>query len=261
VERAIRFLRERFFAARKFKDVDDLNSQFVRWREDWAHPRPCPENRNLTVAEAFEKERESLLSLPENSFNCDEIKTARSTKYPYVRFDLNDYSIPYELLRKPLTIVASHDTVRILDEGEEVAKHKRCYDRDKNIEIKEHISSLAQMKHSARQSREMTNLFANVKETKTLLERIVQRGESLPKATRIMERLLDEYGNDELTFAVGQMLERNVTAPSSLVQILEQERRKNKIKPPLNIKLSDDPRVQNMRIAQPVLEDYDDLTK
>ena len=31
VERQIRFLRDRFFAARQFADVDDLNAQFVRW--------------------------------------------------------------------------------------------------------------------------------------------------------------------------------------------------------------------------------------
>jgi len=42
VERQIRFLRDRFFAARHFRDVDDLNAQFLRWRTKWAHARPCP---------------------------------------------------------------------------------------------------------------------------------------------------------------------------------------------------------------------------
>ena len=261
VERAIRFLRERFFAARHFSDVDDLNVQFCKWRDEWAHARPCPENREMTVAQAFEKERSSLMSLPQNSFNCDTIETRSSTKYPYVKFDLNYYSIPFELLRKPLTVVASYDTVRILDEEKEVAKHERSYDRDKNIEIREHISALAEFKHSSRQSREMGNLFANVEGAKSLLEKVVERGESLSKATRQMERLLDEYGPEELTFAVEQLLQRNVTAPSALVQILEQQRRIKRIKPPVNIKLSDDPRVQKMRIAQPALGDYDDLSK
>ncbi|MBM4373353.1 MAG: IS21 family transposase, partial [Deltaproteobacteria bacterium] len=42
VERAIRYLREAFFAARAFRDVDDLNAQFVRWRDTVAHARRVP---------------------------------------------------------------------------------------------------------------------------------------------------------------------------------------------------------------------------
>jgi transposase len=261
VERAIRFLRERFFAARHFRDVDDLNAQFRRWRDAWAHQRPCPENREMTVAEAFARERESLMPLPENPYQCDTIETRASTKHPYIRFDLNHYSIPFELLRKPLTVLASHDTVRILDQGKEVARHERSYDKGRYIEIREHISALAELKHSSRQSREMGTLFAQVQGAKELLEKVVERGESLPRATRQMERLLDEYGHQELSFAVRQMLERDVTAPSALAQILEQERRKNRMRPAMTVKLSDDPRVQNLRIAPPTLGDYDDLSE
>lgn len=68
VERAIRYIRESFFAARHFKDVDDLNAEFQKWRDEWAHKRPCPNDRNLTVEEAFLKERETLMPLPTNSF-------------------------------------------------------------------------------------------------------------------------------------------------------------------------------------------------
>ncbi len=261
VERAIRFLRDRFFAARHFRDVDDLNVQFCKWREEWAHARPCPENREMTVAQAFEKERGALMPLPENPFSCETIETRRSTKQPYLKFDLNYYSIPFELLKKPLTILASHDTVRILDEGKEIAQHARSYDKEQYIEIKEHISALADRKRSSRQSREMGNLFAHVEGAKTLLEKVVERGESHTKATRQMDRLLDEYGSSELTFAVQQMLERDVTAPSALAQILEQERRKNRMKPAMTTKLSDDPRVQNLRVTPPTLGDYDDLTE
>ena len=39
----------------------------------------------------------------------------RSQKTIYVRFDLNDYSIPPQAVGRPLTLVASDITVRILD--------------------------------------------------------------------------------------------------------------------------------------------------
>ena len=116
VERAIRFLRDRFFAARYFRDVADLNEQFRTWREEWAHARPCPQENDITVTEALDKEREVLMPLPEHPFPCESLDPVRSGKTPYIRFDLNDYSIPFETVRKSLTILASNDTVRILDE-------------------------------------------------------------------------------------------------------------------------------------------------
>jgi transposase len=261
VERAIRFLRDRFFPARHFKNVDDLNAQFHSWRDDWAHQRPCPGNRNITVAEAFLQEQDKLMSLNEQPFPCDTTETIRSGKQPYLRFDCNDYSIPFELIRRPLTVVASNDTVRILNGSEEVVHHQRCWDKQQVIELEEHISALAETKHAARQSKELSVLFASVKGASELLENVVVRGESLAKATRQMERLLDEYGTAEMTEAVSQMLERQVTSPSALAQILEQERRKKRMKPAMKVELSSDPRVKNMRMAPPKLGGYDDLAE
>ncbi|MGH9859027.1 MAG: IS21 family transposase, partial [Candidatus Acidiferrales bacterium] len=41
-ERAIRFARDAFFAAREFRDLDDLNAQALTWCEGAAAERPCP---------------------------------------------------------------------------------------------------------------------------------------------------------------------------------------------------------------------------
>ncbi len=45
VERAIRFARDAFFAAREFRDLDELNAQALTWCEGAAAERPCPEDR------------------------------------------------------------------------------------------------------------------------------------------------------------------------------------------------------------------------
>jgi hypothetical protein len=47
----------------------------------------------------------------------------RSRKTIYVRFDLNDYSIPPEAVGRQLTLVASDTSVRILDGSSEIARH------------------------------------------------------------------------------------------------------------------------------------------
>jgi len=261
VERAIRFLRDRFFAARTFRDVDDLNSQFQRWRQQWAHARPCPGDDSMTVAQALEKERKVLMPLPENRFCCESLHTVRSGKTPYVRFDLNDYSIPFELVRKPLTLVCAEKEIRILDEGVEVARHPRSYDRKETVEDESHISALVEAKRSAKQSRGMTRLFRDVPGAKPLLERVVERGHNLASATKQLEEMLDDYGPKELASALEQVNERGLTATSAVAQILEQERRKRRMKPPVKVTITNDPRVRDLRVTPHKLEQYDDLAK
>ena len=47
-------------------------------------------------------------------------------KTPYVRFDLNDYTVPHTQVRKTLTVVADPERVRVLDGAEVVASHRVC---------------------------------------------------------------------------------------------------------------------------------------
>ena len=94
IERQIRYLREAFFAARPFRDLDDINAQFRRWRDEVAHRRPHPDQPNRSVAEVWAEEKPRLLPLPANPFETDLVRAVRSGKTPYVRFDRNLYSIP-----------------------------------------------------------------------------------------------------------------------------------------------------------------------
>src|ERR1035438_10319640 len=68
VERAIRYVRDSFWAARGFTTLEECNRQALRWGDDVAHQRPWPDDRNRTVAEAFIDEQPRLLPLPLNPF-------------------------------------------------------------------------------------------------------------------------------------------------------------------------------------------------
>ena len=61
VERAIRYIRTSFFAGRTFTDLDDLNAQADAWCGGVAAARPCPEDPSISVAEAFARERDTLI--------------------------------------------------------------------------------------------------------------------------------------------------------------------------------------------------------
>jgi transposase len=107
VERSIRFIRDSFFAARKWKDLADLNRQADAWCRERAADRPWPEDRTLQVKDAFEQEKTKLLPLPGDPFPAEERLEVSVGKTPYVRFDRNDYSVPHTFAGKTLVVSAT----------------------------------------------------------------------------------------------------------------------------------------------------------
>ena len=81
VERQIQYLRHAFFAARPFHDLDDINAQFRRWRDEVAHLRPHPDQRDRTVADVWADETPRLLPLPAHPFETDLVRAVRSGKW------------------------------------------------------------------------------------------------------------------------------------------------------------------------------------
>ena len=66
VERAIRYIRDNFFAGRTFTDLNDLNARAEVCMNGPAADRRCPEATTLTVREAFALETKQLSAVPEN---------------------------------------------------------------------------------------------------------------------------------------------------------------------------------------------------
>ncbi|CQR35333.1 conserved hypothetical protein [Thiomonas arsenitoxydans] len=160
VERSIRYIRDAFFAGRQFADLDDLNAQAAAWCMADAGERACPEDASLRVGQAFERERDHLLSLPATPFVCEEVKAVSVGKSPYVRFDLNDDSVPATEVQRTLSVVACERLVRILDAQRVVATHARSWYRGEVIEVKQHVQDLVDSKRAAHAHRDTDRLVS-----------------------------------------------------------------------------------------------------
>ncbi len=262
VERAIRYLRDSFFAARAFRSIDDLNAQLDDWIERIAHVRLVPGDADKrTVAAALAEERPRLLPLPAHPFDCDATQTLRSGKTPYLRFDGNDYSIPHTLTQKPLMLVASDRLVRVLDGDNTVASHARSWERGRQIEDPSHLDRLAEDKRSAREHRGRNRLMAACPHAQAFLEKVALHGGHLGGTTSRLLRLLDSHGPSELDFALDEAHRRGAFAAQSVAHILDQRRRARKAAVPLPVVLPDDPRVRDLRVPSRPLGAYDALAR
>lgn len=259
VERAIRYIRDTFFAGRSFKDLEDLNAQADAWVIGPAGERRCPEDETLTVGEAFAQERARLLPLPGNAFPTDEIRAVSAGKTPYVRFDLNDYSIPHTCVARTLTVAARPNQVRILDGQTVIATHPRSYDRRQQIESPEHIATLILHKHQASAHRGSDHLVQAVPTSRDLLTQAVERGEPLGRTVRALTDLLESYGVTELTAAIADALGRGVPHPNAVRLALDRRRQAKDQPPPLAIALPAHVRQRDVPVRPHALDDYDRL--
>jgi hypothetical protein len=261
VERRIRDLREGFFAARIFSSLDDLNRQLDDWIERVVHARPVPRDATRTVAEALREEKERLLSLPEHPFDANYVRAVSSGKSPYIRFDRNDYSIPHGLVRKPLTLVASDKTIRLLDGTKEVARHERCWDMRQQIEDPSHLEELAVAKRKAHEHRGRNRLVSSCRAAVGFLGEVARNGGHLGGTTSRLLRLLDQYGASDLDAAIAEAHQRGAFTAQSVAHILDQARRAKQQPVPLDVVLPADPRVRDLIVTPHTLDGYDRLAE
>jgi transposase len=260
VERAIRFVRENFFAARKFVDLDDLNAQAALWCAGPAADRPCREDPTITVREAFAREQPSLLALPANPYPCELQLAVKVNKTPYVRFDLNDYTIPHTHVRRTLTVRADPHQVRILDGADLLATHVRSYDRGAQIEIATHIDALVARKREARHHRGLDHLARAAPASQALMLRAAELGGNLGNITANLLRLLDRYGAAELQAAIEETFASGAAPHPNPVRLaLERRREARKLPPPLAVPMPEHVRKKDTLVTPHRLDIYDQI--
>lgn len=257
VERAIRFVRTSFFAARAWKDLQDLNRQADEWAWGEAMERRWPEDTSKTVKEAFEEERAKLLALPENPFPSAERLEVAVGKTPYVRFDLNDYSVPHELVKRMLVVLADEDLVRILDGNDIVATHRRVWGKGEEIEDPAHLKRLLEEKRQAHEHRGLDRLSHAAPSTRRLLEELAERGGSLSGAVTKLLDILETYGAEDLESATAEALVRGTPHPHAVRQVLERRRQEEGKPAALPLELPPDPRLRELVVRPHSLESYD----
>jgi transposase len=227
VERAVRYLRDRFFAARVIASIEDGNRQLGDFVRDIANPRPHPRFRDRTVADVFAEEKERLLSLPEYLPETDLVVPASIDTTAFVRFGTNLYSVPwrYARTRDTLTLVASDVEVRLLDGSDVVARHARCWAKHQRIEDPEHRRELLEQKRRALGTKMRDRLVAEVAGMSALYARWIDVGRNIGFMTARVGKLLDLYGAEVLTQAVAEVLARGLHDPGALALRCEEARR------------------------------------
>jgi len=122
VERPFRYIRQDFFLARTFRNIDDLNAQFEAWRTEIANPRIHATTLRV-VDEAFVEEQPSLKPLPAIPYDAVLTVERRVSHEGMVSVAGNSYSVPDTTRKRVLEVQNHTHEVRIFEDGTLIARH------------------------------------------------------------------------------------------------------------------------------------------
>jgi transposase len=224
VERAVRYLRDRFLAGREIRDTAHGNRELEGFLRDIAPARPHARHGERTVGAMFEEERARLLPLPAEMPEATQSLPVAIDATAFAHFDTNLYSVPSALAGKGLTLVADDARVRVLDGSEVVAEHPRCWGRRQTIEARAHRAELIAQRTAARNLKGRDRLRAEIPGVDALLERWVLAGRNVGNAIARTIAALDLYGPEWMRSAVTEAITRDVQDPGALSAICERLR-------------------------------------
>ena len=128
--------------------------QVADWAELNAHLLACCRSdmtrrlrgKTLSKQQLLEEDKVAGLVIPADRFDPRRLVSTTATSEALVVLDTNDYSVPVEYGHRPVVIRASVQTVSVYHAGREVARHARCWEREKQVFDPVHYLSLLDRK-------------------------------------------------------------------------------------------------------------------
>jgi transposase len=233
VEGGVRYVKHNALAGRgeELTRFEDYLAFAPLWRDQVANVRMHETTRERPI-DRFERERSLLRPLPAIPFDTDEVVPAVVTPHARIAFDGNRYSTPPQFVRRPVTIRASRDEIRVLHEGQVVARHVRSYEHRQLIVLPDHrLAALALRRRSRSTALEhaFDALGPEAREFHLLL-----RGQPVKTGVHL-RRLLglaQLYGAAELLSAISRALELAAYDAAYVENLLLVERRRRHLPTP-----------------------------
>jgi transposase len=219
VEGAVKYSRLNFMVP--VPDVAD-------WAQFNAHLLACCRSdmtrrlrgKTLSKAHLLEEDKAAGLAIPADRFDPRRLVSTTATSEALVRLDTNDYSVPVEYGHRAVAIRASVDAVSIYHADELIARHSRCWEREKQLFDPMHYLSLLDRKGG---SLDHGRPFAgwNLGEDFAALRRRLEgrREDGTREYIRVL-LLLRDYPLDRVAIAVRHALRWTAPTADAIKQLL-----------------------------------------
>jgi transposase len=233
VEGKVRYVKHNALAGRADELIrfEDYLAFVPVWRDQVANVRIHETTRERPV-DRFQREHSLLRALPAIAFDTDEVVPAVVSPHARIEFDGNRYSIPPGLARRPVTIRADRDEVRVMHEGQLATRHVRCYQRRQLIVLPDHRLAALGLSRRVRSSAVEHAFDALGPEARQFHLHLKKQPVKTGVHLRRLLGLARLYGAAELLGAVSRALELATYDAAYVENLLFAERRRRQLPTP-----------------------------
>jgi len=138
VESGIKYVKNNFFAGRKFIDGNDLDKQLTKWLENTCNKRVHGTTRKIPIEVFCNEEKDKLIKLPEEDFSFPKVGQRTVYRDSHVYVDYNYYSVPSKYIGEKVDIEVNEKLVKISYQGSQIAVHKTIKKRGEFSTVDSH---------------------------------------------------------------------------------------------------------------------------
>lgn len=129
VESGIKYVKNNFFAGRKFKDGEDLDRQLKNWQQSKCNQRVHGTTRKIPQQLFEDKEKKELSPLPIEEFKLVKAGSRKVYHDCHIYVDYNYYSVPFEYVGKYVDIELTQKLLKVYYKNRLVTIHPRQSNR------------------------------------------------------------------------------------------------------------------------------------
>jgi transposase len=254
VENGVGYIKKNFLNGLELTDFSAINPAALLWLETIANVRLHGETRQRPI-DMFGEERVHLLPLNPATYDIARISTVQVNGLFRVAFDANRYSVPVKYVGNRVILKAYPDRLCIYYDGQLIARHDRCYDRNQDKEDPNHPKELVAQRQNAREQRLLLRFLALTPKASEYHAGLVARRLNWRNHVAKINALAEIYGDPATGRAIEDGLAFDAFSCEYITNLLEARARKLPEASPLQLTRRQD--LLELDLAEPDLSLYE----
>jgi hypothetical protein len=167
--------------------------------------------------------------------------------------------VPASLVRKKVTLRVNTTQLRIIDGGQEVTVHQRCYDRGQIVTHRDHRLEALKMRRRRRAGQWETEFDALGPAARQFHLKLLSMPVKAPRHLGRLLALVRLYGRKEVLAAIGQALEYQTYDAAYVEALVLQQRRRRDLPSPIPLRPKRSELIEDIHLEEPDPARYDRL--
>ena len=222
VESGIKYVKNNFFAGRRFNNNTEMSLQMSIWLEQKCNSRVHGTTRKIPRELFVQEERQELKPLPISDFTFAELAQRKVYRDCHITVNYNYYSVPYEYVGKVVDVQQDNKLVKVFYQNKQVAIHIKGQNRGEFITNESHYPAYKLFSHKSSEYRslykgKMQEIGAHAGQLFTLI--LEQQPQSWYRTTTGILSLKKLYCGQVIDSACKRALAFNISSYSKIKSI------------------------------------------